>query len=172
MRLKLRMTNVYDPHEDYSETYNDNFYQTMKTCALELDVKCKGYQSVWLGDFNAVIGKDDSDSYGSTAGKNIKLADFTSDNGNRLLQFCQNRGLQLINTHFSSRRRHEGTHYREKSKKMTRSRLHRNERKISQKHDTKMSSVHWIFPQAGKEERNAWTDHSPVITELNRLTKH
>ena len=40
--LKLRMTNVYAPHEDYSETYNDNFYQTMKTCALELDVKCKG----------------------------------------------------------------------------------------------------------------------------------
>ena len=58
------MTNVYAPHEDYSETYNDNFYRNMKTCALELDVKCKRYRSVWLGDFNAVIGKDDSDLYG------------------------------------------------------------------------------------------------------------
>ena len=35
---------------------------------------------------------------------------------------------------------------------MARSRLHRNERKISQKHDTKMSSVHWIFP-TGRERR-------------------
>ena len=33
---------------------------------------------------------------------------------------------------------------------MAKSRLHRNERKISQQHDTKVSGVHWIFPTGRK----------------------
>ena len=103
--------------------------------------------------------------------KNIKLADFTSDNGYRSLQFGQNRGLQLINTHFSSRGRHEGTHYGAKSKKWRRVVYIATSARFRSNTIRKCRAYTGFSLQAGKEERSAWTDHNPVIMGLNWLTK-
>ena len=50
---------------------------------------------VICGHFNAVVGRSDASEYESSAGKNIKLANTTNENGTRMLKLMSHAGLDF-----------------------------------------------------------------------------
>ena len=70
--LRLKVVNCYAPHLGYVEATKDNFYVKLRKCMNELDSFKRG-QFVGLGDFNAVIGSQDSNMYGSSVGCNHRV---------------------------------------------------------------------------------------------------
>ena len=99
--LNVKAMNVYAPLEEYSTAAKDELYGRLRKCSAELG-KFKGGQYVLLCDFKAVYGRLNASKCGDACGKNNPMADFTSENGARLLNFCKDRGL--ANTCCTSRR--------------------------------------------------------------------
>lgn len=65
--LKLRITNVHAPHEDYAESTKQKFYSNLKKCRNEVD-EYKSGQKILLGDFNAEIGYSEVEEYEGVCG--------------------------------------------------------------------------------------------------------
>lgn len=78
--LKLRITNVYAPHEDYAESTKQKFYSNLKKSRNEVD-EYKSGQKILLGDFNAEIGYSEVEEYEGVCGTSIRLSKYTSENG-------------------------------------------------------------------------------------------
>ena len=87
---------VYAPNENEDNTEKDLFYEELNT--IIKDHKKSRDQLVIMGDFNAKVGdKREQKIIG-----NFGLGD-KSDNGERLVEFCQRQNLMISNTWFEKR---------------------------------------------------------------------
>lgn len=155
--LKRSTTQGWNVNNSKLSTRKQAFYNQMRKCANEID-KFTSYQRVICGDFNAVVGRSDTREYRSKAGKNNKLANLTSDNGTRMLEFMSHRGLRLLNTFHQCRRRHDDTLYGQVSKRWTRIDYIATSKRFM-KLVTNCRSYTGMSLNTGKRERNCWTDH-------------
>ena len=165
--LRLKITNVYAPHEGYATSTKQTFYSRMKKCLAEMD-KFQTGQEILLGDFNAEVGFSDTEDYDEVCGNNIRRSRYTSDNGSYLLELLNQRKLQLLNTHFMSNIRHEGTHFGVKSRKWRRIDYIATSRKFRTKLAKGCRAHTGLSLQAGKSVRGkgGYTDHNPLVLEL------
>ena len=91
----------YAPTEQCEEVVKDEFYQQ-----LDVAMHKTGSLVVVLGDFNARLGKAVSKVVGQ-----FGLSQSTSDNGVRLIEFCQAHNLGITNTFFHHKNIHTATWY-------------------------------------------------------------
>ena len=119
--MKLRVTNVYAPTNEASDSIKDNFYAELRKTEKEI-TKTPKYKSVLLGDFNATIGMDSEDSgiWNYSLGSNNSNMVKTNNNGERFLTFASKYRYKITNSIFRSKRIHRGTWYHAPSKKWKR----------------------------------------------------
>ena len=91
----------YAPTEQCEEVVKEEFYQQ-----LDVAMHKTGSLVVVLGDFNARLGKAVSKVVGQ-----FGLSKSTSDNGVRLIEFCQAHNLGITNTFFQHKNIHTATWY-------------------------------------------------------------
>ena len=167
--MRLKLTNVYAPHEGYADSTKQNFYSKLKRCLKEMDSFKTGQQIV-LGDFNAEIGFLDTEDYDEVVGSNIRLSKYTSDNGTFLLEFLNQRKLQLLNTFITTNRRHEATHFNVKNRKWRRIDYIdiATSRKFRSRFVRSCKAVTGLNLKYGKEMRGpgGYTDHNLLLMEL------
>ena len=165
--LRLKLTNVYAPHEGYAESTKQKFYSNMKKCQNEMN-KFQTGQKILMGDFNAVIGNLDIDDFDEVVGQNNLLAQYTSDNGAYLLDFANQYKFQLLNTFFTHKRRHEGTHFNVKSRKWRRIDYIGSSKKFRCKIVKSCRAYTGMSLKAGKAARGdgGYTDHNLLVMEL------
>ena len=168
--LRLRVTNVYAPHNEHSQNSKDQFYRTLETCLTDMDT-FKKFKSVVLGDFNAIVGSDAAHRLGSSCGTNNSNVRDTNDNGLRFLQFCRHRGLLALNTHFRPKRRHRGTHFLQTQKNWRRLDYICTTKFLKQ-FAVKCRAVTELSITPGKLTHDNYTDHNPVICHLSIPPKH
>ena len=165
--LRLKLTNVYAPHEGYAVSTKQTFYSRMKKCQLEMD-KFQTGETIMLGDFNAEVGYSDTEDYGEICGNNIRGSRYTSENGSYLMELLGQRNLQLLNTHFISNKRHEGTHFNVKTRKWRRIDYIATSGKFRKKLARNCRAYTGLSLKQGKSLRGkgGYTDHNPVVLEL------
>ena len=165
--LRLKLTNVYAPHEGYADSTKQKFYSKMKKCQVEMD-KFQTGQKILLGDFNAVVGGLDAEDYDQVVGSNNQLAKYTSVNGSYLLEFSNQFKFQLLNTFFTSKKRHEGTHFNVKTKKWRRIDYIATSKKVRCKLVKSCRSYTGMSLKRGKEVRGdgGYTDHNLLMMEI------
>jgi len=86
------MINVHAPHNESSETDEDDYYELLAKTYDELpayDIK------VVLGDFNAKVGKEEM--FKPTMGR-YGLHENTNENGERMIFFAAERNLVVKST--------------------------------------------------------------------------
>jgi hypothetical protein len=76
---------AYAPIEEKSEKVKDEFYAELLKCAQDVSPH---NMLVIAGDFNARISQDSSSSTTRVIGKHF-LHNETNDNGNRLVEYCE-----------------------------------------------------------------------------------
>ncbi|XP_062521774.1 craniofacial development protein 2-like [Corticium candelabrum] len=91
----------YAPTEIFEEIVKDEFYQQ-----LHVAMHKTGSLVVVLGDFNARLGTVVSKVVGQ-----FDLSQSTSDNGVRLIEFCQAHNLEITNIFFQNKNIHTATWY-------------------------------------------------------------
>ena len=98
---KLTVTVAYAPTEASSSTDKDDFYATLKD---HLEKVKKHNKHLVIGDFNARIGKDSHTLLPAVIGPHC-FYDTTNDNGERLVNICQEHKLRPAQSRFPQPRK-------------------------------------------------------------------
>ena len=109
--MDLALLNAYAPHDATpSEASKDSFYVALSKAKHELD-KTPRFKIIPLGDFNATISSDSKSSgaWDSVLGRNNSDRVTTNGNGDRLLKWCVNNNMMIMNSFFASKRIHRET---------------------------------------------------------------
>ncbi|CAK1599374.1 unnamed protein product [Parnassius mnemosyne] len=149
---KITLIQVYAPTTDATDEDNELFYEQLETALKHLNP-----HNIILvqGDFNAKIGEGKvSDIVGSFGlGKR-------NDRGDRLLQFCEEHGLIISNTHFKQppRRLYTWKSPLHSLKKIVRNQI--DYILINRRYRNSLTSVK-TYPGA-----DIGSDHNPVVASL------
>ena len=109
--LELSILNGYAPTDSTkSETAKSLFYTTMTKAKEQLE-QTPRHKIIALGDFNATISSNSKEcgSWDEVLGHNNSDRVATNGNGERLLTWCLQTKMKLINTSFRSKRIHRET---------------------------------------------------------------
>ena len=109
--LRLAILNVYSPtNATKSEAAKSSFYAALNKAKQKLDLNPK-YKVITLGDFNATISSQSKASglLEKTLGNNNPDRVQTNDNGERMLKWCWQNNMRILNTIFRTKRIHRGT---------------------------------------------------------------
>jgi exonuclease III len=104
MRLNghdVTIVGVYAPNDDADDKQKDNFYN--KLCSIT-DNKSSRKELIILGDLNARTGSKRNDSVVGPHGELM-----TNENGSRLIEYCEQYGLRIMNGFFQHRKIHRYT---------------------------------------------------------------
>jgi retron-type reverse transcriptase len=109
--MRLAILNAYAPTNKASETSKMSFYRCLNKAKKELDDSSSKYKMIMLGDLNATISSQSKETkaWDSVLGHNNSDLVDTNDNGERLLTWCLQNQMKLINTIFRCKRIHRGT---------------------------------------------------------------
>ena len=107
--LRLIAIAAYAPTEVYSENAKDEFYSHLCNAVMSAKKNHPGFKLIIGSDMNATIGNDSENTFNILGKNNDALS--TNDNGLRLLNFCQQFQLYLLNSFFSSKSIHRETWY-------------------------------------------------------------
>ena len=111
LRIKGKFYNmiiisVYAPTEDENKQNAEDMEQFHNKLSDLYDKTPRNYAFILLGDFNAKIGKEQSNK--RVVGRHT-LHDITTENGEKLVQLVIAHNLEISSTKFQHRRIHEGT---------------------------------------------------------------
>ena len=108
--LKLHILNVYSPINDAKPTAKATFYSALDKAKNRLD-DCSSHKVITLGDFNATIASESKDSgaWDQVLGHNNANRIKTTENGERMLEWCLKHKMKILNSLFRSKRVHRGT---------------------------------------------------------------
>lgn len=102
---RVSVIGVYAPIEDAANTEKDQHYIAISDILSEIDNQ---REIIMMGDMNARIGKKQD---GQTVRKFGE--DIINDNGNRLINCCENYGLRILNGFFRHKEIHKYTWHQE-----------------------------------------------------------
>ena len=110
--IKLSIFSCYSPTDtkSYSEQTKDAFYRTLGKATSTVKSEHPSFKLVVGGDFNATIGNDCELGQWECVGDNHD-PDPTSPNGTRLLTFCQEQNLSIMNTLYGYKDIHRWSFY-------------------------------------------------------------
>ena len=108
--MRLAILNVYSPTNTAADTAKSTFYSSLNKAKKELDKKPK-YKSVTIGDFNATISSQSKESgaWEPILGHNNSDRIETNGNDERMLAWCLQNNVKIMNTIFRSKRIHRET---------------------------------------------------------------
>ena len=109
--MRLSILNVYAPTDSTeSESTKSAFYAAPNKAKAELDSK-RRYKVLTLGDFNATISSHsrDNGSWNTILGNNNSDRVETNNNGERMLVWCLQNKMRIMNTIFRTKRIHRET---------------------------------------------------------------
>ena len=90
--IKLNIIQIYAPTAEATDEEREEFYRVLTT---ELERLPKGNLTIVQGDFNAKVGKEEVPSVAGKYGLGNR-----NENGDRLVEFCQEYKMVIANTHF------------------------------------------------------------------------
>ena len=109
--MRIAILNAYAPTQSSkSDAAKITFYSALTKAKEQLDQKPK-YKVITLGDFNATISSHSKEcgSWDTILGHNNSDRVETNSNGERLLTWCLQSQMKIMNTSFRSKRIHRGT---------------------------------------------------------------
>ena len=90
--IKVNIIQAYAPTSDKSDEEIEEFYEHLKTV---IDITKKNEVNIIMGDFNAKIGRGEAGEHVGKFGLGVR-----NPRGDRLIQFCQEQDLVVMNTCF------------------------------------------------------------------------
>ena len=102
--IKLSIFSCYSPTDtkSYSDQTKDEFYNSLSKAISSTKKDHPSFKLVVGGDFNATIGRDCEPEKWECVGNNHD-PDPTSPNGLRLLHFCKEQNLYVMNSMYGSK---------------------------------------------------------------------
>ena len=110
--IKLSIFSCYSPTDtkSYSEQSKDAFYRTLGAATTKVKSEHPSFKLIVGGDFNATIGNDCAPDQWGCVGNNHD-PDPTSPNGTRLLNFCKDQNLYVMNSFYGYKDIHRWSFY-------------------------------------------------------------
>ena len=108
--MRVSLINTYFPAEMAEDSSKDRFYCNLRKSLKETNSN-KSFKPILLGDLNSTIGMNSKMSgvWDYILGSNNSDRLRTNNNGERLLTFCSEHRLKIINSIFRTKRIHRGT---------------------------------------------------------------
>ena len=108
--MKLAILNVYSPTDSANDAAKAAFYSALNKAKTSLD-ETPSYKIIPLGDFNATISSASKDSraWDYILGCNNPDKLETSNNGERMLNWCLKNKMKIMNTIYRTKRIHHET---------------------------------------------------------------
>ena len=109
---KLSIFSCYSPTDTkvYSDTTKDAFYSTLSKAIKTIKLEHPSFKLIVGGDFNATVGRDCEPDKWAFVGNNHD-PDSTSENGLRLLKFCKEQELYMMNSFYGHKDIHRWSFY-------------------------------------------------------------
>ena len=109
---KLSIFSCYSPTDTktYSDSTKDAFYSTLSKSIKSIKSEHPSFKLIVGGDFNATVGNDCEPDKWTCVGNNHD-PDPTSENGLRLLKFCKEHELFMMNSFFGRKNIHRWSFY-------------------------------------------------------------
>ena len=110
--LRLSVFSCYAPTDtkSYSDQQKTGFYTSLKKATTTVKKNFPGFKLIIGGDFNATIGNDCQTEKWRCIGDNND-PDPTSENGMRLLDYCEEQNLFVMNSRFGYKNIHRWSFY-------------------------------------------------------------
>ena len=109
---KLSIFSCYSPTDTkvYSDATKDAFYSTLSKAIKNIKSEHPSFKLIVGGDFNATVGRDCEPDKWAFVGNNHD-PDPTSENGLRLLKFCKEQELYMMNSYYGHKDIHRWSFY-------------------------------------------------------------
>ena len=93
----------------YAEQQKIAFYQSLTKALKNVKKEHPGFKVIFGGDFNATIGKESEQNWKCIGNNND--VESTGENGTRLLQFCTEQEMYIMNSRFGYKDIHRWSFY-------------------------------------------------------------